>query len=458
MRVLICDLTRSEAESCGITEGCDVVYTREELGAGRACTGCFGCWVKTPGRCILPDVLQDLGPQLGAADELLVVSRACFGSYSPLVKRAIDRILPYLHPSFRIVEGHMHHRMRYANHLTLRFWFYGPSSPAERACLLRLVEANRANYDATIAGVWFPRDISSIHSDDEGPGAYAEHVAFSEQPDVAASALELRPPARIGLVLGSPRGAASASHTLLEDFADALAAYARVSHDDVPEMLRFRCQHDGTLTYRGEVQTSGGEAAGRGAVADAQTERQVHAGDDEALSALASCDALVIGYPLYVDGLPSHLLALLDRLADSDSLAPDTRVYAISNLGFYEADQIMPSFDILRCWCSRAQVAWSGGVAVGGGGMIVPTKDSPRMGGLRRRRSHAIDGLIAAVRMGTDVDHAAELTGGSRADAPAGVIMAPCPLPRPLYRLAAELRWRRLARRNNADLDARLSW
>ena len=81
----------------------------------RGCMGCFGCWTRTPGECVIKDGYERVGAKIGHADELVLVSRCCFGSVSPFVKTCLDRAISYVHPDFRIVGGEMHHRQRYQN-------------------------------------------------------------------------------------------------------------------------------------------------------------------------------------------------------------------------------------------------------------------------------------------------------------------------------------------------------
>ena len=40
----------------------------------RPCIGCFGCWIKTPGSCVLPDSYQEMGKLLSRTSELILLS------------------------------------------------------------------------------------------------------------------------------------------------------------------------------------------------------------------------------------------------------------------------------------------------------------------------------------------------------------------------------------------------
>lgn len=400
MRTLICDLDAATRKGLGLDARFDATIGREELEAAGPCRGCFGCWTKTPGRCVLRDTLGDLGPLLGATDELAVVSSGSFGGYGSLVKRALDRSIPYLHPRFRIVDGEMHHLMRYEGPLDMRVWLYGPSTPEARSRFLRLVRANERNLGAHVRGVWFP---PSPHDVDPGRDRANDwRDGSGEAPDLSPTTGARRPPRRAALLCASPRGRASTSHALLDDLADALAAYARVGATACPDLLRLSCTPSGGL--------AGGDLEG--------------------------ADALVVAYPLYVDGLPSGLVALLERLVREGSLPPGIPVYAVGNLGFYESAQLMPSLSQLRAYCGESGASWEGGVAVGGGGMVLPTMGEPRMGTLRRRVSEAVDQLAIALLCGSSL----------------GVVEARCPLPRRAYALAANHQWKRAAREANVDL------
>ena len=48
------------------------------------CVGCFGCWVKTPGECVIRDTYGDMGKLLSRCTELWIISRCVYGSYSPV--------------------------------------------------------------------------------------------------------------------------------------------------------------------------------------------------------------------------------------------------------------------------------------------------------------------------------------------------------------------------------------
>lgn len=132
-------------------------------GSIRNCIGCFGCWIKTPGACIIPDKYDNMGELFSKCEELLIVSQCFYGGFSPFVKNVLDRSISYIHPDFVMRNGEMHHKRRYSNRISISVWFYGEHiTEQEKQTAKKLVEANRFNFDATINKVSFVRDVSQV--------------------------------------------------------------------------------------------------------------------------------------------------------------------------------------------------------------------------------------------------------------------------------------------------------
>lgn len=149
MTILITDI---DSALLNLPEGCKIVQATEER---HHCTGCFGCWVKTPGECVIGDDLSRHGADMAGCSRLIVVSRCVYGGYSPAVKRVIDRTIPYAHPYFVTREGRMHHKRRYDNVFSTEAHFYGEITDAERSTAQRLVAANNVNFGCGEVKVFF---------------------------------------------------------------------------------------------------------------------------------------------------------------------------------------------------------------------------------------------------------------------------------------------------------------
>ena len=81
-------------------------------------------------------------------------------------------------------------------------------------------------------------------------------------------------------------------------------------------------------------------------------------------------DALVFAFPLYVDGIPSHLLSCLCEIETYGIENKAIHVYAIANCGFYEGKQNRNALHIMQNWCEKVGLIWGQGIGVGGGGAL----------------------------------------------------------------------------------------
>ena len=88
----------------------------------------------------------------------------------------------------------------------------------------------------------------------------------------------------------------------------------------------------------------------------------------EEITELEKADAWVFCQPLYVDGIPGHLLSCLIQLEQAGIQKPEIRIYGIVNCGFYEGIQAETAFKVLGNWCRKMGMVWGGGVGIGGGG------------------------------------------------------------------------------------------
>lgn len=119
------------------------------------CIGCFGCWIKTPGRCVIQDRCIVMPSYLAQCSEVIVVSPIVYGGYSPKIKAVLDRSIGYLLPYFRIVNHEMHHQMRYHNPFVFSVCFYGACGESEKNIARRLVKANAVNLGAGSCSIRF---------------------------------------------------------------------------------------------------------------------------------------------------------------------------------------------------------------------------------------------------------------------------------------------------------------
>ena len=123
MNLLIHDLEPEAWE--GIKRSYAGWHVISDHGTIRPCVGCFSCWNKTPGRCVIRDGYDDIGVLIHRAGEVVVISRYTYGGFSGFVKNVFDRCIGYALPQFEIVDGETHHRRRYDEDKPYTFIFYG---------------------------------------------------------------------------------------------------------------------------------------------------------------------------------------------------------------------------------------------------------------------------------------------------------------------------------------------
>lgn len=79
----------------------------------RGCRGCGSCGLKTPGRCVIDDDVQDMYRRLVRSDLLVYASPISFGAHRSELKRVLDRFQPLMVPFYVMRDGEMNFRPRY---------------------------------------------------------------------------------------------------------------------------------------------------------------------------------------------------------------------------------------------------------------------------------------------------------------------------------------------------------
>jgi len=88
------------------------------------CTGCWSCWLKTPGRCIHKDLYAFYRAYLDA-DEVIILSRISQGFVSGNLKSLFDRMLPLYLPFITYKTGESMHVPRYAKYPEVEVYYQG---------------------------------------------------------------------------------------------------------------------------------------------------------------------------------------------------------------------------------------------------------------------------------------------------------------------------------------------
>lgn len=198
---------------------------------------------------------------------------------------------------------------------------------------------------------------------------------------------------------------------LLDDFADALAAYTRISARQngtaavAPRFVRARlgAGHRLPATW---------EAGG-----------------------LAGCDVMICA-AYCTTGAPDAAATLCAALQDgsaaaNDAIRPGTPIGMLAAGNAHDGSDAREVVARAASACQSAGHPWIGGVIVTDGALLPRLMRTPRLGAWRRDVSEAVDCLVAAVRLGRSLDEVEGILGAgtenldARHRAPSVIVASP---------------------------------
>ena len=108
----------------------------------------------------MKDGYENLAELYSKAEKIIIISKCCYGTYSPFVKNVLDRSIPYLLPFFKLKNNEMHHTIRYKRKLFLEVYFYGKDlTELEKNIAEKTVKANCINLNVKKFNVSFLENI-----------------------------------------------------------------------------------------------------------------------------------------------------------------------------------------------------------------------------------------------------------------------------------------------------------
>ncbi len=164
---------------------------------------------------------------------------------------------------------------------------------------------------------------------------------------------------------------------------------------------------------------------------------------EEIIKELNNADAWVFAYPLYVDGIPAHLLSCLIQLEKGSLQNCEKHIYGIVNCGFYEGIQTEFALKILQNWCARAGYVWGGGIGVGGGGGLAMMPRLEPGKGPKAPADKALGAIVDKILQQETQEN----------------IYVSVAFPRFLYKMGGQIGWRQMIKANGGkakDLGKRL--
>ena len=77
------------------------------------CCGALSCWVRSPGRCLMPGDAQDLAILEVHNDLMIFLTPIVFGGYSAELKKMVDHLIQNVSPYFMTIRGETRRKARY---------------------------------------------------------------------------------------------------------------------------------------------------------------------------------------------------------------------------------------------------------------------------------------------------------------------------------------------------------
>lgn len=109
------------------------------------CVGCFGCWTKTPGKCVIRDDATKVYPFIAESSSTIYVSHIKYGGYDSVMKTMLERAIPIQQAFIRIHQGETHHVQRNVVTKDAIIIAYGDTDREEQEIFRQLVERNARN-------------------------------------------------------------------------------------------------------------------------------------------------------------------------------------------------------------------------------------------------------------------------------------------------------------------------
>lgn len=116
---------------------------KDELGY---CMGCFGCWVKKPGECVINDRMASINRSFINSDAVFYLSPIVYGQFSCNIKNTLDRWLPNVLPFFITrKDGSTMHPARYKEYPAQIIIGYGDELTDDERNLFSRINKHRSS-------------------------------------------------------------------------------------------------------------------------------------------------------------------------------------------------------------------------------------------------------------------------------------------------------------------------
>jgi NADPH-dependent FMN reductase len=344
------------------SDNCDVqCYHLKDIKLAH-CSGCFGCWIKTPGICVLPDKGREIIQTIIQSDMIILFTKVTFGGYSSQLKIIVDRFIPMVLPFFGKYFGDIHHTPRYSSYPRLvGIGIQRHFAKAEAELFKALVMRNAINFHSPL----FAADVLSSDKDKETLSKQMKRVilqpdplpvdqniaSFFPKPDMKFFDNKQERGQNALLIVGSPKRKHHSTSSLLGNY--------------LTEKIKSTGWKTEKLTLKGNLRREKGQV--------------------ELCSAVDRADLIILAFPLYIDALPYLVTKACEVIAQHKKtlqIKKHQRIFVIINNGFPEFSQNALALAICRFFADQCGISWAGalamgaGEAIGGGQDLTKTKRS----------------------------------------------------------------------------------
>lgn len=312
------------------------------------CIGCFGCWVKTPGVCSSRDESCEIRRAVIQSDFTLWAAPLRMGFPSAMLKQALDKSIPLIHPYMIVDQGEAHHRKRYERYPRL-----GLVVEPEFDTDVRDLDIVTDIFSRLALNLKSKLEISltSDASVDElvnriveGSSSYLP-IKKGLSPTVGVS---ITPPKHLTIFNGSPRGNKGNTPIMLKQFGEGFASVAGHTY----EMHNLNRLND----------------------------------HNKFSQDFSEAESIWLGFPLYTDAMPGMVKAFIESLEALRGREFNPPIGFLVQSGFPEALHSRYVERYLEKLAARLNAPYLGTIVKGGGEgvrMMPPQKNADLFQGLQ---------------------------------------------------------------------------
>lgn len=148
--LLLHDMSKDDFQNISNVFPKDTTIISKELSDIHPCCGCFACWLKTPGKCVIKDDYTLMPKYIAENNTFVVICEIKYGSYTSYIKNVIERSIGFLLPFIKNINNECHHSIRYKDRIP-KLIFIGYSNciaQEEKETFSKLVKGNAINFGA----------------------------------------------------------------------------------------------------------------------------------------------------------------------------------------------------------------------------------------------------------------------------------------------------------------------